>query len=420
MQHVTLKCFALLACWFSCLTLPAQAQTNIQTPKPLHSLETVGIPQPEMLVPMGRRATTVAQLQQRLWQRYMASTNSWQNEYRNLYSRYGASTLYGCLRSELWVDAAWKGFSETLRRYNASAQPVSDTLLILDRPMAEQRVWAYAYTYTNGQRTQVNWFLNQGNPTWLLQERTTLSYNAAGQLTHFLTASLSSSGVFEPYEQVFYIYNSQGQLEVFDYQRLDATGAWQSGNKIFYTYNSQGNVQQTRSQQIASSTGLLQDFHRDTYQYDAVGHLATKLIEEWNGIAWRTWAQNLYTYDAQGNLLSEHGQNWTGTSFQDGYRDLYTYTQITSVRAAATTRVSLAVSPNPVQGQAVLHYELPASATAATVDILDATGHQVATTILSAMGATQVSLPTEALPGGLYLVRLRAGACTGQTRLVVQ
>ncbi|GAA4002244.1 hypothetical protein GCM10022408_12000 [Hymenobacter fastidiosus] len=401
MKHFTLKYFTLLACWFSLLTLPVQAQTNMQTPQPLSSLETVGIPRPETLVPMGRRAATVAQLQQRLRQRYIAGTNSWQNETRHVYSQYGTFNLYGFLRSELWIDAAWRGFSENLRHYNASAQLVSDTLLVLARPPAEQRVWAYGYTYTNSRLTQVNGFFNQGNPTWHLSQRTTLSYNAAGQLTQFLAVSISQSGVSELYEQAFYTYNSQGQLEIFDYQRVDATGAWQPGSKIFYTYNPQGNVQQTRSQHIATSSGLLQNFQRETYQYAAAGKLATKQIEEWNGSAWRTWGQNLYTYDAQGNVLSDYGQDWTGTSFQDGYRDLYTYAQITSVRPTATPRVALTVSPNPVQGQAVLHYELPASATAGTVDILDATGRWVATAKLLAGRAPEIRLPTTALPPGL-------------------
>jgi hypothetical protein len=79
------------------------------------------------------------------------------------------------------------------------------------------------------------------------------------------------------------------------------------------------------------------------------------------------------------------------------------------------------VSPNPSHGDVAINFEI-AEPGAVRVELIDVAGRCVASRVLMSLAAgthTVPITPTEALPPGVYMARIRAGAHIAQSRVIV-
>jgi hypothetical protein len=79
------------------------------------------------------------------------------------------------------------------------------------------------------------------------------------------------------------------------------------------------------------------------------------------------------------------------------------------------------VSPNPSHGNVAIDFEI-AEPGSVRVELIDVAGRCVASRVLTSLAAGTHMVPitpTEALPPGVYMARIRAGAHVAQSRVIL-
>lgn len=122
---------------------------------------------------------------------------------------------------------------------------------------------------------------------------------------------------------------------------------------------------------------------------------------------------------ADGTVIVGIGINPRGET--EGWRAVLPLTPVsTDGSPDATTDLTLVASPNPAGSRATLRFTLPADAPV-RLSLHDVLGREVAVAAdgWRAAGPQEASLDVSALPAGVYVARLAAGARTATQRLTV-
>ncbi|WP_375416236.1 hypothetical protein [uncultured Hymenobacter sp.] len=396
------------------LTSAAQAQT---TPAVTDQVRLPG--QHPGVNPQAARTGEVSQLQQVLAQNY--GGGAWTDVGRQTYLRYHTATLPGLIRAERKNGANWVTTGAHRYQYNTAGEIQSDTTdQYVQAPAGAYAATVSAFNTPSQVRQQWHTMRDLFNPTepWDTLQRSTYTYNAAGQRTQRLEESYAF-GSFEEHSRHLWTYNSLGQITVYEIQSApNGDAEWGPLQRFTYTYNAAGKMQQFVAEIINIAT--LNSYvlsSRHTLQYDAQGRESVLASEERENDAWLVNSQTLYAYNPTGDLASATLQGWDGSAFQNVQRLLFTYAQVLSAHQPAAGVRALAVVPNPSTPDAPAQLLLEPGAASATGAVYDHLGRRVAGLSCPPAQAARGFLPLPAgLPAGLYVVRLQTGARQWQAR----
>lgn len=379
-------------------------------------------PLPGMRPEVGRAAAAArpaaSQLQEALVQDF--DNGNWNDVARNVYLRYSGPLQPSRVRTDLRQGTAWVPLFLNRLRYNSAGLVLTDSLDQLQLPPTGP-FSAQVNTYTTPTRLLWEWSLVRNillpaTAPWDSVERSTHTYNAAGQVAQILQQSYAARVYTNVLRQLF-TYNAQNKLSVLETQTPAATaGAWQPDARSTYTYNAAGFEQQIVNETADNPTRTYVNESRETLQYNAQNRVTVITTDEWQANAWQVESQALYAYNALGDVVSITIQEWNGTAFVNSQRVLFNYLQVASVRGAAAWR-KLAVAPNPSYSETPARLLLEPGTDALTGAIYDQVGRRVATLAATAGQARRgyMELPTE-LPAGLYVVRLHNATQQWQAR----
>jgi hypothetical protein len=213
---------------------------------------------------------------------------------------------------------------------------------------------------------------------------------------------------------------------------------------------SAGGDRLTEEQFLTYSAGPTDKIDRLTLAYDADGRVAAGSLFDADGEAWRLQEQfscvrdgagriaeqeafiidtfnsvtygnrEAFTYATDGVLAEILGQEWTGGTWVNEYRGVAFDLSTSAEAPPEASALSLTVAPNPSSGSARLGLTT-ATGGDVRVTVFDALGRRVAEVAPGAVaaGATEVSLPLEGLPPGVYVVQAAVGGRVATARMTV-
>jgi hypothetical protein len=160
-----------------------------------------------------------------------------------------------------------------------------------------------------------------------------LTFDANNNLTNGVTyedTSSTLSGIFGLKESLVALYTANKRI-------LDTT-VYYFGYPAYYTvytYNTAGELATSLTQILVPTTGIWENNSRATYNYDAVGRLATAKIENWITGAWELMVTDSFGYTGSSAMYTFHeGLGYLGNAVSSGSRLVYTLTSFNAVDSA--------------------------------------------------------------------------------------
>jgi hypothetical protein len=178
------------------------------------------------------------------------------------------------------------------------------------------------------------------------EQRVIYSYSSAGIITETFYQKLNGSK-WENFQRISNIFDSNGNLINYS-QEVWQNNQWLIQLRSTFTYNSNGQVEQRLIEQPVNNiltngslttytynnniTVIFQNwqnnnwvnYSKDIYDLDGLGNQLSDTHQEWQSSTWINIRRFLSTYDGNSNLLSRSTELWND-NWENGYRETYTY-----------------------------------------------------------------------------------------------
>lgn len=120
------------------------------------------------------------------------------------------------------------------------------------------------------------------------------------------------------------VYDTQTSSQIVFPGVEDSPGTIRETSKNTYTFDARGHLITSLHQDI-NSNGDLINTQMFTLKYDSNGNLVTILREQWQSNQWHNSEKYTYTYDEHNNRLSELYSVWRDNTWKDNSPVLYSY-----------------------------------------------------------------------------------------------
>jgi hypothetical protein len=232
----------------------------------------------------------------------------------------------------------------------------------------------------------------------------------------------SSGTVWVVHTRDFAVHNGMG-LGVFVYSSTDSGASWSYGGDDGIGHGDTDNNEQMPSIACIWSDGT------PTVCYAVVP--SESLMFTWcDGDTNWTTPEKVNDYRHTGNFPPQAGWrsfsgNWSSVLYAGSgpanlYFDAFSLVGMEEGRTAEEKRVALVARPSPAHDRAVINYSLPRAGTA-RVSVSDVVGREVAVIAQGTFvaGTHSAVWNCEAVPAGVYLIRIDAGTGSQTGRIVV-
>lgn len=176
---------------------------------------------------------------------------------------------------------------------------------------------------------------------WQVEERSTITYDANGNVATFEYESNYGSGLEKEYK-ILVVYNASNQITSTTEQEWDGTmyvdayrvtytynsdgttmeeiyeiydgAAWNVDSRTAYTYDSNGNQTEILEEQY--NAGTWEPTYRTTQIFDPANDMIESYSEYNNMGTWQTTNESYYTYDGRHNAVTAEYRGFNGTTVQ--------------------------------------------------------------------------------------------------------
>jgi hypothetical protein len=337
--------------------------------------------------------------------------SSWVNASRDLYA-YDAAELLVLEIAQDWVDETWWDFQREIYAYEEGLE-VEYVRRDCAGSSCENAI-RKLYAYGSGDLL-VEFVLQRWEETeWQVLYRELFDYEADGLRTEQLRQGWID-GAWTDLWRVRYAYDSG--LLVESVREYSNGAGWDAQYRDSYAYEGEFLVG-TLSEHWDGSGW--ENTLRLLYAFDSDGLRAERVRQLWVEDEWENDTRSLYAHD-DGLQTEETRQEWEGNAWRNTTRFLYTYASPTDAEEVTPEPAlfSVAVYPNPASARAAVEVTSHRAAYV-KVEVADVLGRRV--TMLHE-GVLTEGVHTfgldEALPAGVYLVRVTGGKTDGTHRFTV-
>lgn len=174
----------------------------------------------------------------------------------------------------------------------------------------------YAYNAAGLETEELNqdWFASSG--LWGNNDKTDITYNAAGQIIHNIYQTYYING-WQNATQFDITYNTAGEETGIVNQEWNInTHAWVNIGKFEYSYNTEGLESQTLFQHWDIDNNAWLNVSKTDNSYNTSGQEIQYISQYWNSTdnVWVNSSKNDKTYNAAGLKSQEISQNWNSTT----------------------------------------------------------------------------------------------------------
>ncbi len=310
----------------------------------------------------------------------------WKPIYRRTYSYGAGPSATGYLREEAVAGGGWEPSYRGTFTYTAAGL----------RKALVYETWA-------GTQWTFGW-----SETWVYD-----AGHAVSVTTEFIGSTLTA-------DRDRTLFDYAGPLLASTLYQRDTGSGWRDITRKAYTYDADDQLS-SYTYAVSQGDGIPLNLERTLYLYNEAG-LSETQSQGWDGSSWSTSWRELYARLPDGHVAERVNQHLNGAAWVNRSRLLFSYDGTTASEApAAVLGLGLRPpQPNPAQTTARAVVTLDAAGPARLV-VLDLLGREVATVFdgTAAAGETAVSVDVAALPAGVYVLRLSAGAQSATQRLAV-
>ena len=176
---------------------------------------------------------------------------------------------------------------------------------------------------------------------WVIDDRSTITYDPNGNVTTFEYESNSGSGLEKQYKilatynsgnqlistteqdwdgsmyadayRTTYTYNSNGSTMQEIYETYDGI-AWHTDSRSTYTYDGNGNQTEVLDEQY--NAGIWEPSYRTTQIFDPANDMIESYSEYYTSGMWQTTNEAYYTYDGRHNAVTSEYRGFNGTTIE--------------------------------------------------------------------------------------------------------
>lgn len=156
---------------------------------------------------------------------------------------------------------------------------------------------------------------------WGIEDRSTITYDANGNVATFEYEYNSGSGLEKEYK-VLVVYNASNQITSTTEQEWDGT-MYVDAYRITYTYNSDGTTMEEIYETYDGAAWNVD--RRTTYTYDGNGNQTETLEEQYNAGIWEPSYRTTQIFDPANDMIESYGESYSLGMWQTTNEAYYTY-----------------------------------------------------------------------------------------------
>ena len=211
--------------------------------------------------------------------------------------------------------------------YNAAGDTTSMLYQLWDVPTSSWLNYRRVYLYPDANHHDTLLIEQSWSSGWQNQNYIQQTFNPSGRQTRKITSQWSS-GAYVPFTKETFVYDALGHLtSLVSLYWVTASSSWQNDNQFLYTWNSSGDNTQ-RQHQKWSTSPLGWDNDSLVYQsFDASHRILNQTAELYNTSTsvYDNAGQVNNTYDANGNMLSSESDDWALGAWEHYKKTSYQY-----------------------------------------------------------------------------------------------
>ncbi len=372
------------------------------------------------LQPIGRRTHTYDAANQALAETEEKwNGSSWENTYRNQYSRSPSQNIITERVFQSWKTGAWQNISRTVLAQNRYG---ADTLRLNQRwsnsGWVTENTSTQSYITYTAFRQYNELFLSSfdvATATFKPYSKTTYTYSSAlAQQPAEIQEQLLNNGTYVNNARTLIIRDAESRPTQSEMQTW-TTGGWVPSQRVMYSYSANAPGYTYTVQQYQQGTWV--NNQRVTNSYDAYGNITRYLYELWKNGSWETQVDDrvLLRYDADNNVVRRVRQvyniyNTHSTSLVNVSMSTHSNYQriVLGTRRQAALAAQTVVYPNPVKGICRVSMPELKGSGVTEVEVLNTLGQAVQSyTLQRGPGQQDYLLDLHQLPSGPYTIRIQ-------------
>jgi hypothetical protein len=326
---------------------------------------------------------------------------------------------------ETWMTNTWIIDMKMTYTFNSDGN-LTSTLIQVDEnsdSILENMMRTDSIYDSNGFLIEEKSYMHD-NGTWIEMQKTVYTNNAQGLPVESVSQMDLGGGEYMDTGKSTFTYDASGNLLVqTQYYPNFLNQGWTESDRTTYTYNGAGQEINILDE-TWNGAGWTNE-QQMTATYDGQGRQTDIVYQVWNG-AWVNEERHSHTFGANGQISETLIQTWNG-SWQNTTRWLYSYSPVSVNESIQIPQhFSLTTYPNPFNPSTTISFTLP-NPNRVTLHIFNSRGELVRTLMQGknlSNGKHKIfwngcDMRNQSMPSGVYFIKLSGESFQNTTRALL-